>query len=142
MQNKREEFTQKQADHLNLYQQIPWFRDWVTRSFIIVILPRPSREFIEEFAISSERFLNCLWIKRQISSFQLSADSTHTTQSVNLHFFNEFFLFFLSECHFGKELKELGSTWFPDLGAPFGKMYCIKCECVPVSRVSVYFVNI
>lgn len=38
-----------------------------------------------------------------------------------------------TECHFGKELKELGSTWFPDLGAPFGKMYCIKCECVPVS---------
>lgn len=41
--------------------------------------------------------------------------------------------FLLAECHFGKELKELGSTWFPDLGAPFGKMYCIKCECVPVS---------
>lgn len=43
------------------------------------------------------------------------------------------FFFSLAECHFGKELKELGSTWFPDLGAPFGKMYCIKCECVPVS---------
>jgi hypothetical protein len=42
-----------------------------------------------------------------------------------------FFLF--AECHFGKELKELGTTWFPDLGAPFGKMYCIKCQCVPVS---------
>ncbi|CRK91207.1 CLUMA_CG004890, isoform A [Clunio marinus] len=39
-----------------------------------------------------------------------------------------------AECHFGKELKELGSTWFPDLGAPFGKMYCIRCECVPVQK--------
>ncbi|KAG5681985.1 hypothetical protein PVAND_011384 [Polypedilum vanderplanki] len=39
-----------------------------------------------------------------------------------------------AECHFGKELKELGSTWFPDLGAPFGKMYCIKCQCVPVQK--------
>lgn len=48
------------------------------------------------------------------------------------HFFFTFLLSF-AECHFGKELKELGSTWFPDLGAPFGKMYCIKCECVPVS---------
>lgn len=39
-----------------------------------------------------------------------------------------------AECHFGKELKELGSTWFPDLGAPFGKMYCIKCQCLPVQK--------
>lgn len=39
-----------------------------------------------------------------------------------------------AECHFGKELKELGTTWFPDLGAPFGKMYCIKCQCIPVQK--------
>lgn len=41
--------------------------------------------------------------------------------------------FFVAECQFGKQAKELGSTWFADLGPPFGVMYCIKCECIPVS---------
>lgn len=40
--------------------------------------------------------------------------------------------FSVSECTFGKQIRELGSTWFADLGPPFGVMYCIKCECVPV----------
>ncbi|XP_046678316.1 dorsal-ventral patterning protein Sog isoform X2 [Homalodisca vitripennis] len=39
-----------------------------------------------------------------------------------------------AECQFGKTLKELGSTWFADLGPPFGVMYCIRCECVPYHR--------
>lgn len=39
-----------------------------------------------------------------------------------------------AECLFGKTLRELGSTWFADLGPPFGVMYCIKCECVPVQK--------
>ncbi|CAG4956546.1 unnamed protein product [Colias eurytheme] len=38
------------------------------------------------------------------------------------------------ECQFGKQAKELGSTWFADLGPPFGVMYCIKCECIPVQK--------
>lgn len=48
---------------------------------------------------------------------------------------------YFSECHFGKTLRELGSTWYADLGPPFGVMYCIKCECVPVSvnRLLVVF---
>lgn len=51
---------------------------------------------------------------------------------------NRCFFFFLpsnlfTECQFGKSLRELGSTWYADLGPPFGIMYCIKCECVPVS---------
>ncbi|GBP23193.1 Dorsal-ventral patterning protein Sog [Eumeta japonica] len=40
----------------------------------------------------------------------------------------------LSKCQFGKQAKELGSTWFADLGPPFGVMYCIKCECIPVQK--------
>ncbi|XP_041978998.1 dorsal-ventral patterning protein Sog isoform X2 [Aricia agestis] len=40
----------------------------------------------------------------------------------------------LSECQFGKQAKELGSTWFADLGPPFGVMYCIKCECISVQK--------
>lgn len=48
---------------------------------------------------------------------------------------------YFSECLFGKTLRELGSTWYADLGPPFGVMYCIKCECVPVSvnRLLVVF---
>ncbi|GAB0098367.1 Dorsal-ventral patterning protein Sog [Sergentomyia squamirostris] len=38
------------------------------------------------------------------------------------------------ECQFGKQLKELGSSWFPDLGPPFGVMYCFRCECVAVQK--------
>lgn len=44
----------------------------------------------------------------------------------------ELIFIFISECQFGKGIKELGSTWYADLGPPFGVMYCIKCECVPV----------
>ena len=28
-------------------------------------------------------------------------------------------------------------TWNPDLGPPFGVMYCVHCECVPVSEGGV-----
>lgn len=40
----------------------------------------------------------------------------------------------VSECQFGKTVKEIGSTWFADLGPPFGVMYCIRCECVAVPK--------
>lgn len=39
-----------------------------------------------------------------------------------------------AECKFGNSLHELGSSWNPDLGAPFGVMYCTRCECVPVIK--------
>ncbi|XP_012251449.2 dorsal-ventral patterning protein Sog [Athalia rosae] len=39
-----------------------------------------------------------------------------------------------AECIFGKQIRELGSTWYADLGPPFGVMYCIKCECIPVQK--------
>lgn len=39
-----------------------------------------------------------------------------------------------TECQFGKSLHEMGSTWFADLGPPFGVMYCIKCECIPIQK--------
>ncbi|KAG7308648.1 hypothetical protein JYU34_005870 [Plutella xylostella] len=40
----------------------------------------------------------------------------------------------IRQCQFGKTPKELGSTWFADLGPPFGIMYCIKCECMSVQK--------
>lgn len=40
----------------------------------------------------------------------------------------------VSECQFGKTVREIGSTWFADLGPPFGVMYCIRCECVAVPK--------
>ncbi|XP_018326831.1 dorsal-ventral patterning protein Sog [Agrilus planipennis] len=39
-----------------------------------------------------------------------------------------------AECVFGKEVKELGSQWVPDLGVPIGVLYCMKCECVPFHK--------
>lgn len=41
---------------------------------------------------------------------------------------------FIAECQFGTQFRELGSTWFADLGPPFGVMYCLRCECVPVHK--------
>lgn len=38
------------------------------------------------------------------------------------------------ECVFGKQIKELGSSWVPDLGVPIGVLYCMKCECVQFQR--------
>lgn len=53
----------------------------------------------------------------------------------------KYFSFPFPECQFGKTLRELGSTWYADLGPPFGVMYCIKCECVPVSFRSIRFIR-
>ncbi|XP_041764614.1 dorsal-ventral patterning protein Sog-like [Anopheles merus] len=39
-----------------------------------------------------------------------------------------------AECQFGKTIRELHTTWFADLGPPFGVMYCIMCECVPLEN--------
>ena len=43
-------------------------------------------------------------------------------------------LFTFTDCHFGKKVYELEETWHPDLGSPFGTMYCIRCECIAVSH--------
>lgn len=52
-----------------------------------------------------------------------------------------FFIFIsVSECQFGKTVRELGTTWYADLGPPFGVMYCIKCECVSVSNFFNYWI--
>lgn len=40
----------------------------------------------------------------------------------------------VAECQFGTQFRELGSSWFADLGPPFGVMYCLRCECVPVHK--------
>ncbi|XP_076251804.1 chordin short gastrulation [Rhynchophorus ferrugineus] len=39
-----------------------------------------------------------------------------------------------AECVFGKERRELGSQWIPDLGNPIGVLYCMRCECVPFQK--------
>ncbi|XP_057374741.1 dorsal-ventral patterning protein Sog-like [Daphnia carinata] len=39
-----------------------------------------------------------------------------------------------SDCHFGKKVYELEERWNPDLGSPFGVMYCIRCECIAVQK--------
>ena len=39
-----------------------------------------------------------------------------------------------SECRFGDQTYELEQTWHPDLGPPFGIMYCVHCECVPIHK--------
>lgn len=47
---------------------------------------------------------------------------------------------FFSECQFGKEFREIGSSWYLDLGPPFGVMYCMKCECLPVRTHLLFLV--
>lgn len=39
-----------------------------------------------------------------------------------------------AECTFGSTVKELGSQWVPDLGVPFGVLYCMKCECAAFQK--------
>ncbi|XP_071747936.1 dorsal-ventral patterning protein Sog isoform X3 [Lepeophtheirus salmonis] len=39
-----------------------------------------------------------------------------------------------SECRFGEKRFELEETWHPDLGSPFGVMYCVHCQCVPIHK--------
>lgn len=40
-----------------------------------------------------------------------------------------------TDCQFGRTQYELEDVWHPDLGPPFGIMYCIQCECQPVRRM-------
>lgn len=56
---------------------------------------------------------------------------TGITIAINIYFF------FFTECVFGKQIRELGSQWIPDLGVPIGVLYCMKCECVPV-RTNIF----
>ena len=51
----------------------------------------------------------------------------------------DFFLFFISECRFSDKRYELEDTWHPDLGPPFGVMYCVHCECVAVRIKNLVF---
>lgn len=37
-------------------------------------------------------------------------------------------------CHFDNHFYELEDTWHPDLGPPFGVMYCVRCECLAFPR--------
>lgn len=39
-----------------------------------------------------------------------------------------------THCQFGNHSYELEERWRPDLGPPFGLLYCIRCECLPVQR--------
>nr|XP_026690585.1 chordin [Ciona intestinalis] len=33
-------------------------------------------------------------------------------------------------CVFGRQFHVIGSSWHPNLGRPFGIMYCVTCQCV------------
>nr|XP_039266680.1 chordin-like isoform X1 [Styela clava] len=35
-------------------------------------------------------------------------------------------------CTFGDQHHSVGSSWHPNLGFPFGVMYCIRCDCVKI----------
>ncbi|XP_054714641.1 dorsal-ventral patterning protein Sog-like [Uloborus diversus] len=39
-----------------------------------------------------------------------------------------------THCQFGNFSYELEERWRPDLGPPFGMLYCMRCECMPVQR--------
>lgn len=39
-----------------------------------------------------------------------------------------------THCQFGNLTYELEERWRPDLGPPFGVLYCVRCECTPVHR--------
>ncbi|OQV14090.1 Chordin [Hypsibius exemplaris] len=37
-------------------------------------------------------------------------------------------------CHFDGHFYELEDTWHPDLGPPFGIMYCVRCDCLALPK--------
>ena len=39
-----------------------------------------------------------------------------------------------SHCQFGNGTHEIEDRWRPNLGPPFGVLYCVRCECVAVQR--------
>lgn len=42
-------------------------------------------------------------------------------------------------CTFGDgDFYELGETWHPNLGYPFGEMVCVDCDCVGVSQLFLF----
>ena len=51
------------------------------------------------------------------------------------------FIFSIPECRFSDKRYELEDTWHPDLGPPFGVMYCVHCECVAVRNKLIFSIN-
>ncbi|GFT98130.1 hypothetical protein TNCV_789491 [Trichonephila clavipes] len=39
--------------------------------------------------------------------------------------------YYARDCQFGNHTYELEERWRPDLGPPFGMLYCMRCECIP-----------
>jgi len=58
--------------------------------------------------------------KSSINAISGSVDQTHRDSA--------------SECRFGGKSYELEQTWHPDLGPPFGVMFCVHCECVSIHK--------
>ncbi|KAG8193951.1 hypothetical protein JTE90_011501 [Oedothorax gibbosus] len=38
-----------------------------------------------------------------------------------------------THCQFGNHSYELEERWRPDLGPPFGMLFCMRCECIPAT---------
>ncbi|GIY58431.1 short gastrulation [Caerostris darwini] len=48
-----------------------------------------------------------------------------------------------THCQFGNHTYELEERWRPDLGPPFGMLYCMRCECIPrVCRLICHWLSI
>ncbi|RWS28041.1 chordin-like protein [Leptotrombidium deliense] len=40
----------------------------------------------------------------------------------------------LSHCQFGNQSYAIEERWRPNLGPPFGVLFCVHCECIAVQR--------
>lgn len=40
----------------------------------------------------------------------------------------------VNTCIFGNQTYEVNDKWKPNLGAPLGTLFCVRCECVEVNR--------
>lgn len=108
---------------------------WRCRFLLLYTVSSSSRCFLSG---DQRRFTlrACWWFRGcRLACPSRKESSIHPTISLLFHS-SQFKSLFVAECTFGKQIRELGSTWFADLGPPFGVMYCIKCECIPV-RIKV-----
>ena len=73
-----------------------------------------------------------IFVRERYFRAHSSADAFHSVLK------SRSFSYSHADCHFGKKVYELEDTWHPDLGSPFGVMYCIRCECIAVSFICIF----
>ena len=109
---------------------------------VIVALHLVDHAVFEKSSIYKCQFLyiEACWSLNSYTKRNITGTSNIVYRATYLKYVPHLYAFIIllcssfSECRFSDKRYELEETWHPDLGPPFGVMYCVHCECVAVRK--------